>query len=107
MESSTTLQPEINFIAPIAQKDRIHFLDCIRGMALLGILIMNITAQGQAHQLYDIMDVRLPLTGYNFYAWAIESFVFVIEVSSILFVFVKFIILYTLHVHLKVTSLQL
>jgi uncharacterized protein len=76
MESTNTAKAATNFIAPIAQKDRIHFLDCIRGMALLGILIMNITAQGQAHQLYDIMDVRLPLVGYNFYAWAIESFVF-------------------------------
>ena len=68
MESTNTAKAASNFIAPIAQKDRIHFLDCIRGMALLGILIMNITAQGQAHQLYDIMDVRLPLVGYNFYA---------------------------------------
>jgi uncharacterized protein len=76
MESTTAAQPVVSFVAPISQKDRILFLDCIRGMALLGIIIMNITAQGQAGQLYDTMDVRLPLTGYNYYAWFIESFLF-------------------------------
>jgi uncharacterized protein len=76
MESATSAQPVVNFVAPISQKDRILFLDCIRGMALLGIIIMNITAQGQAFQLYDTMDLWLPLTGYNYYAWAIESFFF-------------------------------
>ena len=65
-----------NFVAPIAQKDRIKFLDCIRGMALLGILIMNITGQGQIFNLYDSMDVRHPLTGLNFYAWGMETFIF-------------------------------
>jgi uncharacterized protein len=62
--------------APLARKDRILLLDCIRGIALLGILIMNITTQGQPHVLYDTMDVRLPLTGPNYYAWAIEMFFF-------------------------------
>ena len=70
------MEQTINYVAPVAQKDRILLLDCIRGMALLGILIMNITAQGQAHQLYDSMDVRHALTGWNYCAWAIESFVF-------------------------------
>lgn len=65
-----------NYVAPIAQKDRIKFLDCIRGLALLGILIMNITGQGQIFNLYENMDVRHPLTGLNFYAWAMETFIF-------------------------------
>jgi uncharacterized protein len=65
----------VNTHAPLARRDRIQVL-CIRGIALLGILIMNITAQGQAGMLYDMMDVRLPLTGPNFYAWAAEMFLF-------------------------------
>ncbi|MEN9599349.1 MAG: hypothetical protein RL596_1668 [Bacteroidota bacterium] len=76
METSTSTQSGINYVAPIAQKDRILFLDCVRGMALLGILIMNITAQGQAYLLYDSMDVRHALTGLNFYAWGAEMFFF-------------------------------
>lgn len=76
METTGSTQTGINYIAPIAQKDRILFLDCVRGMALLGILIMNITAQGQIYLLYDSMDVRLPLTGLNFYAWGAEMFLF-------------------------------
>ena len=76
MQTTASNQSVYNYVAPIAQKDRILFLDCIRGMALLGILIMNITAQGQAFQLYDSMDVRHSLTGINFYAWGIETFIF-------------------------------
>ena len=76
MQTTASNQSVHNYVAPIAQKDRILFLDCIRGMALLGILIMNITAQGQAFQLYDSMDVRHSLTGINFYAWGAETFLF-------------------------------
>jgi uncharacterized protein len=65
-----------NSHAPLPRKERIQLLDCIRGIAVLGILLMNITGQGQAGQLYDMMDVRLPLTGPNFYAWAGEMFLF-------------------------------
>jgi uncharacterized protein len=73
---TTTASLATNNIAPIAQKERIVLLDCIRGLALLGILVMNITSQGQIHQLYDSMDVRYPLTGLNFYAWVFEAFFF-------------------------------
>ncbi len=76
MQTTASDQPVSNFVAPIAQKDRILFLDCVRGMAILGILIMNITAQGQAYQLYENMDVRHALTGFNYYAWGIETFIF-------------------------------
>ena len=62
--------------APLNQKQRILLLDVLRGMALLGILIMNSMAQSQAHFFYDKMDLRQSITGANFYAWAAEMFLF-------------------------------
>jgi uncharacterized membrane protein YeiB len=40
-------------IAPLQKIDRIVFLDCVRGLALLGILLMNSMAQSQSHFFYD------------------------------------------------------
>lgn len=62
--------------APLRQNERIQFIDAVRGLALLGILLMNITAQSQAHFFYDKMDLRQPLTGLNFYAWGAEMLLF-------------------------------
>jgi uncharacterized protein len=62
--------------APLRQNERIQFIDSVRGVALLGILLMNITAQSQAHFFYDKLDLRQSLTGLNFYAWGAEMFFF-------------------------------
>ena len=62
--------------SPLHKKARIIFLDAIRGIAVLGILIMNIMAQGQAHFFYNNMDLSQPITGPNFYAWVIEMGIF-------------------------------
>lgn len=62
--------------APLRQNERIQFIDSVRGVALLGILLMNITAQSQADVFYSAMDLRQPLTGLNFYAWAGEMMLF-------------------------------
>ena len=62
--------------APLHKKERILFLDSIRGIALLGILLMNSMAQSQSHFFYDKMDMSQPITGPNFYAWAAETFLF-------------------------------
>ena len=64
------------YSAPVNKKERILFLDSIRGVALLGILLMNSMAQSQAHFFYDKMDLSQPLTGPNFYAWLVECFLF-------------------------------
>lgn len=62
--------------APLRESERIKFIDSVRGIALLGILLMNITAQSQAHFFYDKMDIRQSLTGLNFYAWIVEMVFF-------------------------------
>ena len=62
--------------APLNQKQRILLLDVLRGIALLGILIMNIMEQSQSHFFYTRLDLREPLSNANFYAWAGEMFLF-------------------------------
>src|SRR5215210_2228645 len=62
--------------APLQKKERILFLDSVRGIALLGILLMNSMAQSQSHLFYDKMDLSQSITGANFYAWAAETFLF-------------------------------
>jgi uncharacterized protein len=67
---------DVDHSQPLQKKERILFLDSIRGIALLGILLMNSMAQSQAHQYYDKMDLSQPITGANFYAWVGEMFFF-------------------------------
>jgi uncharacterized protein len=62
--------------APLNQKQRILLLDVLRGVALLGILIMNSMAQSQSHSFYDKLNPEQATTGANFYAWAAEMFLF-------------------------------
>ena len=59
-------------VAPLIKKERIVFLDSVRGIALLGILLMNSMAQSQAHFFYESMNLNQPITGANFYAWVME-----------------------------------
>ena len=59
-------------LSPLHKKERILFLDCVRGIALLGILLMNSMAQSQPHFFYEFMNLNQPLTGLNFYAWVVE-----------------------------------
>ena len=62
--------------APLNKKERIIFLDSIRGIALLGILLMNSMAQSQSYVYYNKMNLSQPLKGPNFYAWLTECFLF-------------------------------
>ena len=64
------------YAVPVNKKERILFLDSTRGIALMGILLMNSMAQSQAHFYYVKMNLSQPLTGPNFYAWLAECFLF-------------------------------
>jgi uncharacterized protein len=61
---------------PLRENERVTLIDSIRGIALLGILLMNSMAQSQAHIFYDKMDPRQSITGLNFFAWGAEMLVF-------------------------------
>ena len=63
-------------VSPLVKKDRILFLDCVRGIALLGILLMNSMAQSQSHLFYEFMNLNQPIKGLNFYAWVVERGIF-------------------------------
>jgi uncharacterized protein len=62
--------------APLSKKERILFIDSVRGIALLGILLMNSMAQSQSHFFYSFMNLNQPIVGKNFYAWLLEMGVF-------------------------------
>lgn len=62
--------------SPLSKKERILFLDAVRGIALLGILLMNSMAQSQTHYFYAFMNLDQPITGLNFWAWVVEMGVF-------------------------------
>lgn len=61
---------------PLGAKDRIIFLDVLRGIAVLCILLMNITETSQSYMLYTVMDLKQPVTGANYYSWFIEMVFF-------------------------------
>lgn len=61
---------------PLIKKDRILFLDSVRGIALLGILLMNITAQGTTYIFYGKLDLSQALTGPNLWVWIAEMGLF-------------------------------
>src|ERR1700754_4205423 len=65
-----------SLIAPLNKKDRILFLDCLRGLAILGILIMNIMGAGQNDAFYRNMDLSQSTTGPNLWAWVIANGLF-------------------------------
>jgi len=76
MSPKTLSNSEFILPSPTSLEERIKFLDVVRGIAVFGILVMNITGMGQPFGLYNTMDLSKPLTGPNFYTWVIQMSVF-------------------------------
>ncbi|MGC1203590.1 MAG: DUF418 domain-containing protein [Flavobacteriaceae bacterium] len=66
--------PEMPF-KPLKASDRIQSLDIMRGIVLLGILLMNINGMGLAGA-YDNPSVSGGATGWNLYTWIATNMFF-------------------------------
>lgn len=66
--TSISKQP---MLAPVSAPERITSLDSLRGLALLGILLMNIVAMGMYSWAYDDPTVAGGATGINLWVWTI------------------------------------
>jgi len=60
-------------IAPLPQTARITIIDSLRGIALLGILLMNIPFFGMSHHLAENLNIRNEVSGPNYYTWWIVN----------------------------------
>jgi len=70
-----TVQVAPTSLTPIQQTDRITSLDIMRGVVLLGILIMNINGFGLAFG-YNDPSVLGGDTGLNLYTWMVTNLLF-------------------------------
>ena len=61
---------------PVRSPERISSIDVARGVALLGILLMNIVAMGLPHWAYDDPTVAGNYTPVDYWTWAINSVLF-------------------------------
>lgn len=69
-----TETPSLNF-KPVESSKRINSLDIIRGIALLGILLMNIVGFGLV-DAYDNPTISGGSTGLNLKVWAVNNMLF-------------------------------
>ena len=67
--------PETLAAAPVAESERLQSLDTLRGEALFGILLMNITGFGMPYAYGDPTNFG-GATGANLWAWITTNMVF-------------------------------
>lgn len=61
--------------APVKQNKRIVIIDAVRGIALLGILLMNIPYFGLPYQMAENLNIRGEYSGINYYTyWIVDGF---------------------------------
>ncbi len=58
---------------PLVQAERITIIDSVRGIALLGILLMNIPFFSMAFQVGYNLTIRNEFSGPNYYTWWIVN----------------------------------
>jgi len=63
-------------IKPIQAENRIFILDALRGIALLGILLMNIPYFGKSYHLNYNLEILGEFTGANYWSWWIVNGLF-------------------------------
>jgi uncharacterized protein len=63
-----TNEPTITLAAPIGQQERIIFLDSLRGIAILGILLMNIPGFGLPYAAIGDFSMQ-PQGNINYFFW--------------------------------------
>src|SRR6185369_11180530 len=64
----------MNLAAPVNQSERIIILDSLRGIAVLGILLMNIPAFGLPHSAIFDYSVNKQ-SALNYFLWYVFGFV--------------------------------
>ncbi|HCR65373.1 MAG: hypothetical protein CMH90_00475 [Oceanicaulis sp.] len=69
--------------APVAAKDRFESLDVLRGVAVLGILMMNVQAFTMASNAYAYPPAHMDLTGANLTVWYISHVFFEMKFITI------------------------
>ena len=62
--------------APVSRQQRINSIDVLRGVAVLGILLMNIVAMGLPHWAYDDPTVAGNNAPIDYWTWAINAVLF-------------------------------
>ena len=62
--------------APVAEQSRISIIDTLRGIALLGILMMNIPYFGNPYQYHFNINVLQEFSGPNYWCWYLVNLFF-------------------------------
>ncbi len=70
------MNQNLNQLGPVSGAERIKSLDDLRGVALLGILLMNITGFGLVFWAYVDPTIQGGSEGYNLYVWIMNNMFF-------------------------------